>query len=183
MVTCWIFLCVPAVGIVYYAFAGPSDFDQVVEALKGHPELFPQSIAVVTEITAKHGELATAVRLGGHSFYKDGISYRGSRIGLVESTPEGSRRSEKVLDGNYQGTYQASYLAWFREGLAPKSLIVARNVIDGSTTQYEVEVRGSRFIVDLFFFCAIGAGVALILFKVYESRKARRSPSSPPERR
>ncbi len=163
----------PTLGLAYYAVWGSTEFDQLIQALKGGTVPAGAPEQNVREVTAKHGKLVVAVRIGGHSWHRTGTGYESTTVGLMVHDPRYNERTNKISGGVDRGTSQATYMAWFQGRSTPELLLLVHDVIDENTEEYEIHLAGIGFLGDLAWTCALVGGLAVFVFELVPFMRKR----------
>ena len=135
------------IGPVYYAIEKPSDFDPALKLLRADG-------------------LVWAVRVGSLSYSSPGIGVYSSSFGLNAGNPGFEQGRNGVWKGTLHGTYQATYLAWFRSAHHPDIFTVFRNVKPNGEASFGTLRNGSKPISDYLLYSVLLSAGAVVFFEI-----------------
>lgn len=170
-----LFVFAPAVGVVWYVISGPSQFDPVLLALKGQSRPPVSARFDVESIIERHGHLASAVRIGGYSFYREGISYKARSIGFNIDSPSMRNGRKKIWKKEYRGAYGATYLAQMKNGGGVRTVVIVQNVMDSGEELFRVHVQSLEPFVNLAILCIVVGALGVILLEVLHGHAPKSS--------
>jgi len=159
--TLWLGLFPVLVVTAYYGFTKPSDFAPTLQLLRA-------------------GGLVWAVRVGSASCSNIGIGVQNSSFGVNAENPGFKEGRSGVWNGNLHGTYQATYLAWFRSAHWPAVFTLFRSVRTNGEISFGAWQNGSKPIANYLLYCVLFGVVAVVFFevvRVLDKRKKARTAS------
>lgn len=147
MATLWLGLTPVVLTAAYYAAKKTSDFDPALKPLQ-------------TE------KLIRALRVGSASCERPGLSINSTDFGVNADNPSFDRSLADVWDGLLYGTYQATYIGWFRGAHMPEVFTVSRSLARSGEISYSVWRNGPRPIANYLFWISLFGAFLIFFFEV-----------------
>lgn len=159
VISLWFGLVPIATSVTYYALRKPSDFDLPLGSLRN--DVSPRS------------RIEWAMRIGGHSHYRANIGTRATWFGInVED--RNPQRAQRIGDGDLQGAYQATYLAFAGNSTLPTVITIFREVTTAGSVSYTIENRGKMPILTYATYIFLGSAIAVVFINVSNAFNRRR---------
>lgn len=145
------------IGWVYFAVRGPTEFDDVIHALRRNPSSLPKdpfARVAAREFVAENGNVGCAFQLG----YASQTRFRGKEL--------------------ISAIHQASYLCRLQDSWAPQLIVVSYVTKADSPRAWQIQARGSGDLVLIVLVYVGACWGAAVLWRKLKARVAAGLTSS-----
>jgi hypothetical protein len=143
----WLGLMPVVVTATYYLVKKPSDFEPGLKLLQPDKPVW-------------------ALRVGSASCERPNLSINSASFGVNADNPSFDRARSEVWNRDLYGTYQATYVGWFRGAVLPEVFTVSRNLTRRGDVSYGTWRNGRKPIANYLFLILIVGTFATFIVEV-----------------